>query len=537
MAAPRRLLPLALPLLLGACSGARLTAAEAAARGLCPSVVRQSAPLIVEWSAADRGQLEALRAQHVVAARSTGCELEVLPRCEVPAHYAYVPITPKHEHVAVHDEDELFANLPLHAAALSAKLKSAGELDVDMTTVGRFEADRPEVRPDELRGECAGATHVIFGISAGAFSFFSGSDRRAGAGVETSGAGAGGHVVEKREVLSQDGNAGACAAAAAGDKAPPFGCGALTRIELVPVGGISHGGAPSCSTTTTWDGHQCIRVDPGGCPPRTVFAQGACFPEDGKSCPEGYHLDDARGCVREGGTFVAGPCPPRTHREGGGCVADAAAPGTMARIPGGNFMMGSHCTQPFFNCQPAHSVNVAPFEIDLTEVTVAAFKSCVDSGRCLVPPSDGRCNWGKDGHERHPINCVDWEQARTYCAMVGKRLPTEAEWEFAAVGQTGWIYPWGNEEPDKTRSCPGNVEWGETCDVGLYPAGKSHYGVLDMVGNVKEWTADAWCSYDTPPGCVAEARAVRNGVPASRREPLDHTQKDASHGFRCARSL
>lgn len=533
------LLASALAPLLLSCSGAQTSASEAAQRGLCPASQHQTEPLIVEWSSGARGKLESLRSKHVVAVRYTGCDLEVLPQCEVPARYSYAPITPKHEHVRVRDERELFANIPLHAAALSGKLKSAGELNVKMTVVGRFEAERAGVRADELKGECEGATHVITGLTAGAFTFFSGSDKTAGGGFDVAGLNNGASVNAKRETLNEDGDPRACASSSAADKAPPFGCGALIRVELLPLGGTRQA-TPTCSASTQWDGKQCVTVATGSCPPGTLFAQGNCIPEDGKNCPAAYHLDEARGCVSNGPPAAPGACQPGYHHEGGGCAPDPAGPSPMVRIPGGTFRMG--CSNGASDCSPSHLVTVAPFEIDLFEVTLASFKGCVDAGKCLPTPTHSDCNWGKDGRERRPINCVDWHQARIYCGWIGRRLPTEAEWEFAAVGQTGWIYPWGNERPDKTRSC-----WGEsdtssaTCPVGKFPLGKSRFGLLDMTGNVAEWMEDAHCTYTREPSetryCDPKRRVVRDGYPAAGRTGLVPEHAGNQNGFRCAKSI
>jgi formylglycine-generating enzyme required for sulfatase activity len=163
----------------------------------------------------------------------------------------------------------------------------------------------------------------------------------------------------------------------------------------------------------------------------------------------------------------------------------------MVKIPGGNFMMGSHCDSSS-SCNPAHSVNVAPFQLDVTEVTVAAFKACVDVGRCLVPPSERYCNWGVDGHERHPINCVDWEQARTYCAFVGKRLPTEAEWEFAARSR-GLKQRFSGTS--SAENLPDYAWYEDNSEMKTHPVGTKKpngLGIYDMSGNVMEWCADRY---------------------------------------------
>lgn len=186
---------------------------------------------------------------------------------------------------------------------------------------------------------------------------------------------------------------------------------------------------------------------------------------------------------------------------------------------------------------------LAAFAIDQTEVTVLAYRECVRAGRCSPPSSaksEAECNWGQLGRERHPVNCVGWQQAHDYCQYRGKRLPREAEWEYAARGHDERAYPWGPGEPD-AQLCWRRGEPLGTCEVGHFPAGASPFGVLDMAGNVWEWTEDLYCDASLP-GCPKLASHVVRGGAWNSVAPADvrvtarmgYAGQSAYAGFRCA---
>jgi len=236
----------------------------------------------------------------------------------------------------------------------------------------------------------------------------------------------------------------------------------------------------------------------------------------------------------------------------------------MVLVPSGSFQMG--CASGDSKCKddekPRHEVALDAFYIDTTEVTVAAYRSCNSAGECTTPATDSRyCNWGKSGRDRHPINCVDHGQATAYCGWKNKRLPTEAEWEKAARGTDGRIYPWGNQSPSCSLAImknSSNYGCGEvrTWPVGSKPAGKSPYGALDMSGNVWEWVSDwydksyyASSSRSNPSGpSGGSSRVFRGGswydddgsndyLRASTRRGFAPDFRYNSVGFRCARPL
>jgi formylglycine-generating enzyme required for sulfatase activity len=204
-----------------------------------------------------------------------------------------------------------------------------------------------------------------------------------------------------------------------------------------------------------------------------------------------------------------------------GASADDAAPGKTSRnrvegrsglelafLPGGTFHFG--CEPQDSDCsddeRPGRTVAIGPMWMGRTEVTVAAYGRCVSDGSCTAPVAGGACNWNATGRETHPINCVDWTQAAAFCHYMGGALPSAEEWEYAAKGGQSRVYPWGDapvtdqranfadaqykKKYPRTFDIPGQDDgWVETAPVGSYPAGATPQGVLDMVGNVTEWTS------------------------------------------------
>jgi serine/threonine-protein kinase len=227
-------------------------------------------------------------------------------------------------------------------------------------------------------------------------------------------------------------------------------------------------------------------------------------------------------------------------------VLSVIPPEGMVFIPGGVFRMGSPSAEdpakPYE--VPAHEVIVSPFFIDKYEVTNAAYAAFVKATGHPAPP-DWKNGTYPVGKANYPVGNVSWEDARAYAAWAGKRLPTEAEWEFAARGTEGRRYPWGNEfNRWLLNSAETNV--GHTEPVGSFPAGATPEGVFDLAGNVAEWTA----SDDAPyPGSarkpVPGTKIVRGGgfslpgkyAAATKRTQVPPDTRDPALGFRCARDV
>jgi formylglycine-generating enzyme required for sulfatase activity len=270
-------------------------------------------------------------------------------------------------------------------------------------------------------------------------------------------------------------------------------------------------------------------------------------------------------------------------------------PEGMVLVPGGRFFMGSD-EAAFKLWQPAHKVTLDTFCIDVNEVTAGDYKACSDVGECKRPPPEPEypkadtetetqhqkavkayaelCNFGQEERALHPINCVSWALADGYCKVKKKRLPTEAEWEYAARGSDGRKFPWGDEAGDASHMNACGLECTKwevahglkpsprmfdaddgfpgTAPVGSFPKGKTRFGANDFVGNVWEWTADWFETYKpdevvNPQGApTGERKAIRGGGfnggfalwlnPAFRYWQLA-TASAPAIGFRCAVTL
>lgn len=221
-------------------------------------------------------------------------------------------------------------------------------------------------------------------------------------------------------------------------------------------------------------------------------------------------------------------------------------------IPRGQFTMGQ---SEVSNAQPLRPRKVEGFCMSQAEVSVAAYALCVQDEECEVPNSfdDPACNWDKEGRGDHPMNCVSWQQAKDYARWAGGRLPTEAEWEYAArFGHQG-TFPWGSEQPGcalanhapQSRLCEG----GRTRAVcTTFYGDQSHLGLCDLSGNVAEWVLDGWDPHaygdsELPVYGPQRQRVVRGGsfrstsfeVRSTHRSFQSRDMATAEVGFRVVR--
>ncbi len=251
----------------------------------------------------------------------------------------------------------------------------------------------------------------------------------------------------------------------------------------------------------------------------------------------------------EGKDIAPSPAP-ASHTEPHSFFISTHKGTPMVFIPAGEFAMGSDRGQD--DEQPVHRVSIKAFYLDAQEVTVARYAEFLISQK---PDPPFKWNEAAGGsHEYKPVIGVNWYDARDYCRWVGKRLPTEAEWELAARGTEGRIYPWGSAHPTKGHANAGQTKWrgyDTLTNVGQFELGKTPNGVYDLAGNLWEWVADWYdATYyqfsprESPSGPSAgplrvlrggawnnDAKAIRSAnragyAPDARRNDV---------GFRCAK--
>lgn len=228
-------------------------------------------------------------------------------------------------------------------------------------------------------------------------------------------------------------------------------------------------------------------------------------------------------------------------------------PGTKL-IPEGDVWRG--CLEGDDECdddeKPGGLVHVSAFFIDRFEVTAEDYNDCVDEGVCLDTMDIDDCNLFA-GRLDHPVNCITYDMAASYCGWRGLRLPTEAEWERAARGDELTLYPWGDQVADCSLAAVDECG-ASTVPVGSKRQGDSPFGIADMAGNVSEWVSDfydagyyaASAGEEDPKGpsdgmmrsVKGSAFTVPGAFPAhriSKRNSVDPSTVLRIYGMRCAR--
>lgn len=491
------------------------TAAQAFDGVQCSAVRPQLEPDLMAWDAGERANVKSLSDQGTVVVRyeARGCDvrLEVLSNCIGDARYEYQAYAAKQRKVA-HNQQELFAELPLGAATLSGRLHGGRSLRADYALVGlRTLKAGVAFQRAQLRGpECDRATHVVARVYVGGFAIAAGDSQSLSAATSVFGLGGGGAVGASAEVFGEEGVAEACDRAATTGKESAQ-CGVPLRLGLLPLDAPAEvavsTSAPTVSTT------------PLSCPPEMATVPAGVFwmGSDEGSADEKpvHHVSVNAFCIDRAELTVA---------QYAGCAAVGGCPPAPTTVDG---LGMSESERQFWG---------------------------------------EFCNGGRDDRKNHPINCVDWVHADAYCTWAGKRLPTEEEWEYAARGADGRTYPWGNDAPGPKRlngcgsECvklalkAGKTGWSAmfegddgfsgTAPVGSFPGGDSPFGLHDMAGNVSEWTASAYSS-NYRADRAGTARVIRGGgfssgdprsVRATARDRLPPNNRSNHYmGFRCAR--
>ncbi len=305
-------------------------------------------------------------------------------------------------------------------------------------------------------------------------------------------------------------------------------------------------------------------------PSATVHAANIATPLQvpAATTPPTFTLEPAEESPVELAEPTAEPTAPPTPQAGDSRV-NPLDQAVIIFIPAGEFMMGlteaqldslmslcPDCNRSYLNNSlPAHPVALDSFWIYRTEVTNAQYAQCVTASMCR-PPDENRSGtrsdyFGNPAYANYPVVFVDWLSTTEYCAWAQARLPTEAEWERAARGDDGRLFPWGDAPPNAQRAnFGGNV--GNTTEAGAYPEGASPYGILDMAGNVWEWVSD-WYEADYyeyaaavnpqgPDSSGEDYRAGRGGnwnwdhvyASAAYHDWWDPEMSSGDVGFRCA---
>ena len=203
-------------------------------------------------------------------------------------------------------------------------------------------------------------------------------------------------------------------------------------------------------------------------------------------------------------------------------------PSGMALVPGGSYTMSP----------PKRDVTVGAFCMDLSETTADEYAACVKGGKCNADnlKCAAQATYEAAGMGNHPVVCVDFEQAVTYCKAQNKRLASDEEWEWAARGgAAGHAYPWGDDKPKGKACWSGDQPLTGTCAVGASPAGDSPQGIHDLAGNVFEWVTSRIDKAGNDR--VGRGGSWRDGTPdalkASRPGGFKVTYRCGFLGIRC----
>ena len=310
------------------------------------------------------------------------------------------------------------------------------------------------------------------------------------------------------------------------------------------------------------------QAEPPRCkPPRILHKDECLYPEDVEKLAAAARAKRPKAAQRTPANQPTTPLPPEPTPPGGPQLASAAQLAALGLrwvdFASGTFPMGSDYGDP--DERPVRTVKTRTYRLAATEVTVAAYRACADAGWCEPDNVDGEqwldhafdasrfCNYPQPERGSHPMNCVNWWQAEQFCAWIGGRLPTEAEWERAATAGSR-MYPWGDQPATCTYAAMNNGVDGcgaaMTAPVCERPPGRTPDGICDLAGNVWEWVSDWYGAghyaenvADDPQGPAFGSARVRRGgsfrdqpgdLRGTNRWYLGSVYRSAQTGFRCA---
>jgi hypothetical protein len=255
-----------------ACGGAAgcMQSSTAKARSVLPRVpaeqarcrvaASQSSPLVTEWPASEKANLEVLLRNGTVAVAYSGCSMRLLPECRVPGEYHWQRTTPSTDSLEINDSDELFAKLPLGAASLEGELKRSGKLSVKTTVSGQLRLENAVVNAVPRDGPCAQATHLLSGLSLGAFALSAGGQKDSKVGASITLGEAGAKTERSADLLRSAGDFDTCAQST--NDSPHVNCASPIQAFLMPLPGRTEEEGPpgtvkvdfvSADANSRWD--------------------------------------------------------------------------------------------------------------------------------------------------------------------------------------------------------------------------------------------------------------------------------------------
>jgi hypothetical protein len=437
----------------------------------CETTTDNLSPLLVEWPSTQRSALEAQlkRSESLIAVRYTGCEMEILRDCRIEGSYRWTKVAPKHDELEILNTADVWMKIPLGAAKLISAVERYGALRLDMQLVGQWAGPAAPPSPEELQGDECRAATHVVGSL----------------------------MVGAFEITSRSGGS--------------FEAGAEFQ------------GAGAGASASRHEGF---------------------YSSDGKpeTCRKGYEYDPyAYGQADHCESLLQIellPIAPIVSKDSLRC------PDGMSFIDVGDegFCLDTHevTVHEYAECAKDHTCSEAP--------STADWPGIVDEEHELY---DDLCNQDRSNRRNHPVNCVTWDQAASYCSAQGKRLPEVYEWHLAAQGgDQNRTYPWGEDEPshqhvnacgkeckkefaDRETAYAKSDGFVGTAPVGSFPVGTARWDLVDMAGNVWEWTGS--------PGEMGIV-VVGGSATSGQTEQLSSVSLDSEApsarrfdvGFRCA---